>query len=87
MRNGPTLVAKARQLGPAFDLLANYRAGGFFLERSGLGLRIVRTLVREDLRGQFELVNGQGVRALVSFPRFQTVAHAEPAPPAAAGAK
>jgi isochorismate synthase len=34
----PTLVAKARKLGPAFDLLANYRAGGFFFERSGLGL-------------------------------------------------
>jgi isochorismate synthase len=31
-------VAKARKLGPAFDLLANYRAGGFFFERSGLGL-------------------------------------------------
>jgi len=34
----PALVAKARKLGPAFDLLANYRAGGFFFERSGLGL-------------------------------------------------
>jgi len=34
----PTLVSKARKLGPAFDLLANYRAGGFFFERSGLGL-------------------------------------------------
>jgi isochorismate synthase len=34
----PPLVAKARKLGPAFDLLANYRAGGFFFERSGLGL-------------------------------------------------
>jgi isochorismate synthase len=33
------LVARARKLGPAFDLLANYRsAGGFFFERSGLGV-------------------------------------------------
>ena len=38
MSTTPTLVAKARKLGPAFDLLANYRAGGFFFERSGLGL-------------------------------------------------
>ena len=38
MRQTPALVARARKLGPAFDLLANYRAGGFFFERSGLGL-------------------------------------------------
>ena len=33
------LAARATRLGPAFDLLAGYREGGFFLERSGLGLR------------------------------------------------
>ncbi len=38
MKGGPALVARSRRLGPAFDLLANYRAGGFFFERSGLGL-------------------------------------------------
>ena len=38
MRETPALVARARKLGPAFDLLANYRAGGFFFERSGLGI-------------------------------------------------
>jgi len=32
------LAARATRLGPAFDLLAGYREGGFFLERSGLGL-------------------------------------------------
>ena len=32
------LAARATPLGPAFDLLAGYREGGFFLERSGLGL-------------------------------------------------
>jgi len=43
---------------------------GFNIDASGLGLRIVRTLVREDLKGQFVLENGRGVRALVSFPRW-----------------
>jgi isochorismate synthase len=32
------LVAHAVRLGPAFDLLANYQPGGFFFERSGLGV-------------------------------------------------
>jgi len=49
---------------------------GFDIEESGLGLRIVRTLVREDLRGQFRLENGQGVRALISFPRWTAQAPA-----------
>lgn len=44
---------------------------GFNLDESGLGLKIVRTLVREDLKGQFALENGRGVRALVSFPRWR----------------
>ena len=43
----------------------------FKLEDSGLGLRIIRTLVQEDLKGQFSLENGQGTRALVSFPRHR----------------
>jgi isochorismate synthase len=34
----PTLVARATMLGPSFDLLANYHPGGFFFERSGLGV-------------------------------------------------
>ena len=41
---------------------------------SSLGLRIVQTLVREDLKGQFELsdstTNDRGVRAVVRFPRL-----------------
>lgn len=46
---------------------------GFNAARDGsLGLQIVRTLVREDLRGQFELVGGQGVRAIVTFPKQST---------------
>jgi two-component system, sensor histidine kinase PdtaS len=40
------------------------------VRQGGLGLQIVRSLVREDLKGEFELVNGQGVRAVVSFPKW-----------------
>jgi two-component sensor histidine kinase len=43
----------------------------FNLERSGLGLRIVQTLVREDLKGEFRLDQDHGVRAVVSFPKSQ----------------
>lgn len=32
------LTARARRLGPAFDLLAAYHEGGFFFERAGLGV-------------------------------------------------
>ncbi|MCC7370444.1 MAG: histidine kinase N-terminal domain-containing protein [Chloroflexi bacterium] len=39
--------------------------------RGGLGLQIIRTLVRDDLRGQFVLENDGGVRAVVSFPRWR----------------
>jgi two-component sensor histidine kinase len=47
----------------------------FDLDRSSsLGLRIVQTLVREDLKGTFELkdgtTDGRGVRAVVRFPRL-----------------
>jgi isochorismate synthase len=34
----PSLVCRSSRLGPSFDLLANYRPGGFFFERSGLGV-------------------------------------------------
>ncbi len=44
---------------------------GFDLERdSHLGLTIVQTLVKDDLRGQFELSDGQGVQAIVTFPKI-----------------
>jgi len=41
--------------------------------QGGLGLQIVRSLVREDLKGEFELLpttNGTGTRAVVSFPKW-----------------
>jgi two-component sensor histidine kinase len=43
------------------------------VRQGGLGLQIVRSLVREDLKGEFEFLtraNGQGVRAVVSFPKW-----------------
>ncbi|MBX5490730.1 MAG: sensor histidine kinase, partial [Chloroflexi bacterium] len=38
---------------------------------SSLGLQIVQALVRDDLKGEFELLNGHGVTAVISFPRWQ----------------
>ena len=44
---------------------------GFDLERdSHLGLTIVQTLVKDDLRGGFELRDGQGAQAIVTFPKI-----------------
>jgi two-component sensor histidine kinase len=44
---------------------------GFDPAQGGLGLQIIRTLVRDDLKGQFLLEDGDGVRAVVSFPRWR----------------
>lgn len=53
---------------------------GFNTAHDGsLGLQIVRTLVREDLRGRFELADGAGVRAIVTFPKFNTDGRTRPA--------
>jgi two-component sensor histidine kinase len=43
------------------------------VRHGGLGLQIVRSLVHEDLKGQFELAtrpNGKGTLAVVSFPKW-----------------
>ncbi len=43
---------------------------GFALaSTSSLGLRIVQTLVQDDLRGQIQLVNAQGTTARISIPK------------------
>jgi two-component sensor histidine kinase len=44
---------------------------GFDLNRGGLGLQIVRTLVQEDLKGDISIENDCGVRTLISFPRTE----------------
>ena len=42
----------------------------FSLEQAdSLGLQIVQTLVHDDLKGQFELREGDGVSAIVTFPK------------------
>ncbi|HEU4356017.1 MAG TPA: isochorismate synthase [Actinomycetota bacterium] len=46
-----TLVARPRRLGPAFDLLANYRPGGFFFERAGIGVSAVGMAERIGVEG------------------------------------
>ncbi len=46
-------------LPPGFDPAAS----------SSLGLRIVRTLVQDDLRGQLQLHNGKGTTARISIPK------------------
>jgi isochorismate synthase len=46
-----TLVARASRLGPAFDLLATYRPGGFFFERAGLGVSTVGIAERLGVEG------------------------------------
>jgi len=48
-----------RGLPPDFDLEAD----------SSLGLQIVQTLVEDDLGGRFELKDGGGVKAIVTFPK------------------
>jgi two-component sensor histidine kinase len=42
--------------------------GGVAGEVAGTGLSIVRALVRDELRGTFELASESGTRALVAFP-------------------
>ncbi len=51
------LVARARPLGPAFDLLAGYRTGGFFLERRGLGVAGVGIAERVGVPGGPERIS------------------------------
>ncbi len=43
---------------------------GFAFDSSeSLGLQIVRTLVQEDLKGEIQLRNGEGTKAIIRFPR------------------
>lgn len=44
-------------------------AGFDLTQNSSLGLRIVQTLVQDDLKGRFELRSGDGVSAIVTFPK------------------
>jgi len=74
-RSGGTIVVRLAEQGDSLYIEIQDDGQGlphdFDLGRQGgLGLQIVRSLVREDLKGEFELVNGAGVRAVVSFPKW-----------------
>ncbi|HZP90948.1 MAG TPA: isochorismate synthase [Actinomycetota bacterium] len=66
------LVAGARRLGPAFDLLATYRAGGFAFERSGLGVAGTGAALRIRVEG------GPGRIGRLSREVMQALAGIEP---------
>ncbi len=72
-RHGGTISLTLRQEGPEMvvevvDDGEGLPAGFDLNQTSSLGLRIVQTLVREDLKGTFALVNGRGVTATIRFP-------------------
>ena len=46
-------------------LPANFR----IQDSESLGLQIVQTLVREDLKGTIEMRNGKGAETVVTFPK------------------
>jgi two-component system, sensor histidine kinase PdtaS len=49
---------------------------GFDTEKDGsLGLQIIQTLVREDLKGEFEITSVDGVHARVAFPKLARPQH------------
>lgn len=87
-RNGGTIIVNLMQDGEdAVIEIADDGEGlppNFDLDRStNLGLKIVQTLVREDLKGTFELrdsyANDRGVSAVVRFPRLPVPQEAEQA--------
>ena len=63
------LAARATRLGPAFDLLAGYREGGFFLERAGLGLSTIGEADRVTAETVLARTGGDLRRALAELGR------------------
>jgi two-component sensor histidine kinase len=60
---GDTVIVRVRDDGSG--LPDNFSVGN----AESLGLQIVQTLVQEDLRGTFEMRNGDGVEAIITFPK------------------
>jgi len=60
-------IALAQRNGEVVLTIAD-DGGGISREGSGTGLSIVRALVRDELRGTFELTSDAGTEARVAFP-------------------
>jgi two-component system, sensor histidine kinase PdtaS len=60
-------IALAQRNGEVVLTIAD-DGGGISGEGSGTGLSIVRALVRDELRGTFELTSDAGTEARVAFP-------------------
>jgi two-component sensor histidine kinase len=60
---GDTVVVRVRDDGSGLP-------ADFKIEQAdSLGLQIVQTLVREDLKGNIEMRNGEGAEAIITFPK------------------
>jgi isochorismate synthase len=82
--SGTPLFATITHLGPAFDLLANYQPGGFFFERSGVGVSgsgVAATIEAEPGAERILRLSKMTAGALSSV-RF----HPDGPPPVAVGA-
>ena len=60
---GATVVVRVRDDGSGLPENFDIR------NADSLGLQIVQTLVREDLKGTIQMCNGDGVEAIVTFPK------------------
>ena len=60
---GDRVIVRVRDNGGG--LPANFR----IQNSESLGLQIVQTLVREDLKGTIEMRNGRGAETVVTFPK------------------
>ncbi len=74
-RNEGTIAIRVKDTGAKLTLeVADDGEGlapGFDVSRDGsLGLQIVQILVKEDLKGEFALMDEHGVRAIVTFPKL-----------------
>ncbi|MGZ4124009.1 MAG: isochorismate synthase [Actinomycetota bacterium] len=83
-RVDPPLAATTKRLGPAFDLLANYRPGGFFFERRGLGVAAAGTAARVRTPGGAGRIVRLGQLATATLAEIRSVPAGPP--PVAVGA-